>query len=66
MGFDAVVRLVLETSCALFSNCVDEGGASVEEVDAAQNRLMIGDFNKLHNWYFAMHARVAEDLAVIN
>lgn len=49
MGFDAAVRLALEISYALFNNCVDVGGASMEEVDVAQNRLITSDFNKLYN-----------------
>jgi hypothetical protein len=65
-GFDASVRLVLKTGSALFGNCVSIGGASLEELNAAHNRLVVGDLDKLHDWFSRLHARVVEDFAIIN
>jgi hypothetical protein len=42
------------------------GGALSDEVEASCNRLVAGNLHDLHNWYSAMHARAAEDLAVID
>jgi hypothetical protein len=45
---------------------MDVGGALLEEVEALHNRLVVGDLYNHHNWYSALHARAAEDLAVID
>jgi hypothetical protein len=37
-----------------------------EDVEALCNRLVAGDLHELQNWYSVLHARVAEDLAVID
>jgi hypothetical protein len=60
------MRLTRKTGCALFGNCVDVGGALLEEVKASRNRLVGGDLHDLHNWYSVLHARAAEDLALID
>jgi hypothetical protein len=64
-GFEAALRLARETSCALFGNCMDVGGALSDGLEALRNRLVAVDLHDLQNWYSAVHARAAEDLAVL-
>jgi hypothetical protein len=64
--FEAAVRLAREMGCALFGNCMDVGGALLEEVEALRNRLVAGDLHDLHNWYSTLHAWAEEDLTVID
>jgi hypothetical protein len=64
-GFEAALRLARETGCTLFSNCVDVGGALSDGLEASRNRLVAGDLHDLQNWYSVVHARAAEDLAVL-
>jgi hypothetical protein len=64
-GFEAALRLARETGCALFGNCVDVEGALSDGLVASRNRLVAADLHHLRNWYSAVHARAAEDLAVL-
>jgi hypothetical protein len=46
-GSDASVRLVLEMGSSLFGDYVNVGGASLKELNAACNRLVVGDLDEL-------------------
>jgi hypothetical protein len=66
IGFDAPVRLVLETGCALFGDCVSIGSTSLEDLNAACNCLVTSNLHDLEDWFSVLRARAVEDFAVIN
>jgi hypothetical protein len=66
IGFDASVRLVLQAGSAHFGNYVSVGGASLDEVNAACNRLIAGELHDLQDWFSTLRARAVEDFAVSN
>ena len=65
-SFDASVHLVLEMGSVLFGDCVSIGGISLEELNVVRNHLIVGDLDKLQDWFSMLCARVVVDFVVIN